>query len=75
MRASDARAVSANSVGRIYAKVYEAIKNAAECGETRVVVYPCTEWCEFYKHLTDLGYEVSEFYYHWEEETYTEITW
>lgn len=75
MRASDTRAISANHSDSVYAKVYEAIKDAAERGEGRVVVYPCTEWYEFYEHFTTLGYGVSQFFYHWEEEMYAEITW
>ena len=75
MYASEARKISGRSSGSVYKSIYEEIKSAAKRGKNSVIVRPCQEWCEFYEHFTRLGYEVSQFYYHWEEELYAEIVW
>lgn len=75
MFASEARKITIASDEGKYQGVYTIIKDAAERGCTFVRVIPCTGWYEFYEHFTSLGYSVSEYYYHWEEELHAEIGW
>lgn len=75
MFASEARKIAIISGEGKYHKMYAAIKHAAERGRASVRVIPCTDWSEFYEHFTALGYSVSEYYYHCEDELYAEIGW